>query len=141
MYKSKYYNVINLILNYLFFITIYFFRNNIGSIEVDKNFNFLKYNINDSFEEFNFILLFYYIILNFVNNQLNNINVIILLLDFDAVLEISINIYIPNSNVCIDVNSNVNNVTQFKDLMLLCGFNFDRYFDWYELKGFFLTQF
>ena len=67
--------------------------------------------IDNLFQDFNLILLFCCIILIFVNNQLNNINMIVLFSDFDQILKIGVNICVPSFNVCTNVNFDVNNAT------------------------------
>ena len=67
--------------------------------------------IDDLFKNFNLILLICCTILIFINNQLNGMNITILLLNFDRILEISINICVSSFGVCVNVGFSVSNIT------------------------------
>ena len=133
-----------MILNYLCFIVFYFFKNDVGSIEIERNFSCLKYSVCWWFVWrfwFNIVVLLYNF--NFVNGQLNDMNVIVLILDSNGVSKTGVNVCVLKFGIC--------NVIYFKDLILLCDSDFGRYklnfnflfklilivsmgFDWINLK-------
>ena len=66
--------------------------------------------VDNSFKDFNLTLLFCYTILIFVNNQLNDMNMIILFSNFDKISKIDINVCVSSFGVCSKVSFSVNNV-------------------------------
>ena len=111
--------MINLILSHLFLLHFISSRIILETLKLTKiSIAWNAMFINNSFKIFNLILLFCCMVLIFVNNQLNDMNIIISFSNSNKISKININIYVLKFGTC--------NIVWSEDSILLCNFNFGK---------------